>query len=276
MGAMLGFTSSVRAACAIAAIMTCHTPVAASDVLRIGGTGAANGMIKSVGALFTAKTGIAIVLVPSLGTSGANNALANGILDAAISGRPLTPAETAKGLTAVAEMLTPFGLVTSHPHPNGLKSSEIAKLCRSDSPTWADGTPIRMILRPANDSDSWLVGRLFPGMDATIDHLRRRADLSVAATDQDNADMAEKTPGSLVGATLTQIQMEKRNLRFVALDGVTPSLESYANGSYPFGKSFYLVLGAKKNSGAERFLEFLRSPEGIIALRNTGLLLKPE
>ncbi len=70
--------------------------------------------------------------------------------------------------------------------------------------------------------------------------------------------------------------MEKRNLRFVALDGVTPSLESYANGSYPFGKSFYLVLGAKKSPGAERFLEFLRSPEGAVALRKADLLLKPE
>ncbi len=197
---MLGFSSSVRVACAIAAIITCHSQIAAGEVLRIGGTGAANGMIRSVGALFTTKTGIAIALVPSLGSTGANNALANGILDAAFSGRQLTPAETAKGLTAVAELLTPFGLVTSHPHPNGLKSSEIAQLCRSDNPTWADGTPIRIILRPANDSDSWLIGHLFPGMSAVIDKLRDRADLSVAATDQDNADMAEQTPGSLVGA----------------------------------------------------------------------------
>ena len=189
---MLGLTSSLRAVCAIAAAISCQSNTAASETLRIGGTGAANGMIERVGALFTAETGVAIKLIPSLGTTGANRALADGIINVAVSGRLLTPAEIAKGLTVVAEAHTPFGLATSHPHPNGFKSKDIAQIYQSNDPTWADGTPIRIILRPTTDSDTWLLGQMFPGMSAAMAKARNRADLSIAATDQDNADMAEK------------------------------------------------------------------------------------
>jgi phosphate transport system substrate-binding protein len=167
-------------------------------------------------------------------------------------------------------------MVTSHPNPNGLKSAEIAQLYQSNKPVWVDGTPIRIILRPTNESDTWALGRMFPGMSAAIAKVRDRADLSVAATDQDNADVAEKTPGSLVGATFTQIRMENRKLRFVAIDGVEPSLENYENGTYPFGKSLYVVLAAKGSSVRERFLTFLRSPKGTTALRDAGVLLSAE
>ena len=273
---MLGLTALIRTICAIAAIITCHSPISAGEVLRIGGTGAANGLIKSVGAQFTAATGIEITLVPSLGTTGANRALANGVIDLAVSGRPLTPAEIAKGLTVGAEVRTPFGLVTSHPRPEGFKSSEIARLYQSDNPTWADGTPIRIILRPTTDSDSWLLSHLFPGMSDAMAAIRKRADLTVAATDQDNADMAEHVPGSLSGATLTQLKMEMRNLRFVDIDGAAPSLENYKTGDYPFGKSLYFVLGAKKSPACERFLQFLHSPDGIAALHKAGVLMRLE
>jgi phosphate transport system substrate-binding protein len=246
------------------------------EILRVGGTGATNEMVKSLGALFATETGITLELIPSLGTGGGNNAVADGVIDLCISGRPLNPTEIAKGLTAVAELRTPFGMATSHPKPNGFKSAEIAQLYQSDKPIWADATPIRIILRPTNESDTWALGQMFPGMSAAIAQVRNRTDLSVAATDQDNADMAEKTPGSLIGATFTQIKMEKRNLRFVAIDGVEPSLEDYEKGTYPFGKSLYFVLAEKKSSAGERFLTFLRSPKGAAALREAGVVLSAE
>ena len=273
---MLGLASSLSAACAITAAICCQCQTASSETLRIGGTGAANEMIKRVGAEFTAETGVAIRVIPSLGTTGANNALADGILDIAVAGRPLNPAETAKGLTVAAEVRTPFGLATSHPKPNGFKSSEIAPLYQSDNPTWADGTPIRIILRPTTDSDTWLLGQTFPGMSAALAKIRNRADLSVAATDQDNAEMAENTPGSLVGATLTQVQMERRNLRFAPIDGTAPSLENYKSGAYPFGKTLYFVTAAKRSPADERFLAFLRSSKGIAALHEAGTVLSNE
>lgn len=271
---MFDIKNSVGMACAFTILLLFQHQVEAAETLRIGGTGATNEMVKNLGPLLLAEAGIKVELIPGLGTVGGNKAVADGLLDLAISGRPLNPAETALGLTAAAEFRTPFGLVTSHPNPNGFNSAKIAGLYRSEEPVWADGTPILIILRPTNESDTWVLGHLFPGMEAAIATARERADLSVAATDQDNAEMAEEAVGSLVGATFTQIIMEKRRLRFVAIDGIEPSLESYEQGTYPYGKSLYVVLAAQKSPAGEHFLAFLGSPKGAAALRAAGVLMR--
>jgi phosphate transport system substrate-binding protein len=202
--------------------------------------------------------------------------VADGVIDLGVSGRPLDAAESARGLTIVAEFRTPFGLATSHPKPDGFNSSEIARLYQSDRPRWSDGQPITIFLRPTNESDTQVLASLFPGMKAAIARARDRPDLSVAATDQDNADLAEKTQGSLVGATFTQIIMEKRDLRFVAIDGIEPSLASYQQGTYPFGKTLYVVAGSQKAAAVAHFLRILRSPEGVAVLRQAGILLSSQ
>jgi phosphate transport system substrate-binding protein len=130
------------------------------------------------------------------------------------------------------------------------------------------------VLRPADESDNLLLEQFFPGMANSLTHLRTRGDLSVAATDQDNAEMAEKLEGALIATTLTQMTCEKRGLRFVALDGVMPSLEAYENGSYPYGNPLYFVAPAKISAGAQAFLSVIAEPEGEALLRRAGIRAK--
>jgi phosphate transport system substrate-binding protein len=119
-----------------------------------------------------------------------------------------------------------------------MKSADLAKIVAAEKPTWADGTPIRIILRPRSDTDTALLGELFPGMTDAIESARRRAEVPTAATDQDNAALADRTPGSLIGTTMTQIKTEHRNLHAVPLDGVEPTLANFESGAYRFSKSF--------------------------------------
>ena len=77
--------------------------------------------------------------------------------------------------------------------------------------------------------------------------------------------MAERMAGSLVGATLTQIRAEKRNLRFVALDGVMPTLEAYLDGSYPHGQAAHLIAPATPSAEATAFVDFLAGPASPFA-----------
>jgi phosphate transport system substrate-binding protein len=247
--------------------------VASADTLRIGGTGAATAMLPELFVAFDRGEEIKLTIIPSLGSNGGLRALEDGVLDIAVSGRSLTPEELGRGLSQAATIRTPFALVTSHPRPNGLKSAAIADIFKSPKAAWADGSPIRIILRPKSDSDTPVLGGMLPGMAAAIEEARRRPDIPIAATDQDNADLAERVPGSLAASTLTQIKMERRNLRFVAIDGVEPSLENFQNGAYPFGKTLYFVLPAKKAPAAERFIAFVRSPAGQSALHAIGNLL---
>lgn len=240
--------------------------------LRVGGTGAVTELLIQLGPAFKAETGNDLDVIPGLGTSGANNALADGKLGLVFSGRSLRDKERAAGLKVATTFRTPFGLATSRPGPEGLKSVEIARLYRADKPVWPDGKPILITLRPVDESDNIVLGEFFPGMAEALQILRKRRDLSIAATDQDNADMGEKVNGSLISATLTQIVSEKRNLRFVSIDGVVPSLENYLGGSYPYGKSLQVIVPTAIGPEAAAFIAFLAKPAGVELLRRAGVI----
>jgi phosphate transport system substrate-binding protein len=249
---------------------------AAADTLRVGGTGAAIGMLQQVGAEFTAATGVKVEVIASLGSTGAIRALSDGWLDIAVPARPLKPDEAAAGLRQVAAVRTAYVIATSNSSPNGLKSADLAGIFAAEKPVWADGTPIRIILRPRSDSDTALIGELFAGMGEALEAARRRAELPTAATDQDNAEMAEHTPGSLVGTTATQLKTEHRNLHIFSLDGVEPTLTNFESGVYRFAKQLHFIVPRASSAEAHQFFDFLRSPRGVKALRETETLQDAE
>ena len=245
---------------------------AAAETLRLGGTGSAIEMLRQVGAQFTAATGVKIDVVFSLGSTGAILALGDGVLDIAVPARPLKADESAKGLRQVAVLRTAYVFAASHPKPNGLQVADLSKIFAADKSTWADGTPIRIILRPRSDTDTALLGQLFAGMDKAIETARRRPEVPIAATDQNNVDLAERTPGSLAGTTVTQLTTEHRHLHVVPLDGVEPTLANFESGAYPYAKRLYFIVHSNGTPDAQRFVDFLRSPQGVKALRATETL----
>lgn len=261
---------------AIALMLAVQLTPAAAASLKFGGTGSATEMLRQVGAQFTAGSEVKVDVVPSLGSTGAISALADGNLDIAVSARPLKPEEVAKGLSQVAVLRTAYVLATPLPNPKGFKAAEFPKIFSTEKPVWPDGTPLRIILRPRSEADSALLGALFPGMAEAIEGARRRTEVPVAATDQDNADLAERTPGALIGTTLTQLKTENRKLHVVPLDEIEPTLASFESGAYPFTKKLYFIVRAKGGAEAQRFVDFLRSPQGVKALRATDTLLGTE
>lgn len=245
---------------------------AAAEALQLGGTGSAIGMLRQVGAEFSAATGVKIDVIPSLGTTGAIRALKDGVLDIAVAARPLTADEAATGLHQVDVVRTPYVMATSLQKPNGLKSADLPAIFTADKPTWADGTPIRIILRPRSETDTALLGELFNGLDAAIESARRRSEVPTAATDQDNVALAERTPGSLIGTTVSQLTTEHGKLHIVPLDGVDPTLANFESGAYRYAKKLYFILSSKGPPAAQQFIAFLHSPAGTKALREAGTL----
>jgi phosphate transport system substrate-binding protein len=245
---------------------------ASADKLRVGGTGAATAMLSYIAATVATGTGMEIEVIPSLGSSGGLKAVEDGVIDIAFSGRNLKPAEREKGLTVKFELRTPYVLVSSRRAVDGLKSGDIAAIYANEKAKWTDGTPIRIILRPRGDSDTAHLGKLFPGMSAAIEKARARPDVPLAGTDQDNADLAERMPDSLTGATFTQIVMEQRRLRMLPIDDAEPTFENFEKGVYPYGKTLYVVASAKPSAAVEQFIAFLRTPAGQQALRESGNL----
>lgn len=258
---------------AVCAVLIAASQSAHADHLKAGGTGSANEMVNIVArAWTTAQEGASVEIVPGLGSSGAIAAVADGALDIALSGRILKDDERAQGLVALPLAKTPFVFATSQAAVGPLRGAELPTFYSSPSATWSNGAPVRAIIRPRNESDTQLLVGFLPNMAGALDALRARGDVPIAATDQDNLDLAEKVPGSIVAAALAQIVNEKRNLRIVAIDGVAPSLASLEAGSYPFAKTFYVVTKAEPSPSVRALLQFLTTPAGRTALRAAGTL----
>jgi phosphate transport system substrate-binding protein len=271
-GVEMSTMRSLFAPLAVMMLLTTASPPGAADTVRIGGTGGALGVLRSLGWAFSAATGETLTVVPGLGSAGGIRAVAAGVLDIGVASRPIRANEPGKGLATVLVARSPYGFVSSLRKPDGLRSAGIAAIYAARSPVWSNGTPIRIILRPRADSDTDMLVEYFPGMGTALEQARSRPDVPVAPTDQDNAEMAEQIAGSLTAAPLAQILAEGRNLRFASIDGVEPTLDNFEKGTYPYIWPMYFIFPEAKTPAAEHFLAFVRSPEGERVLHDAGCL----
>ena len=196
-----------------------------AETITLGGSGAALGTLRLLGAAFTkANPAITVEVAPSLGTAGGVRAVSRGALEIAAAGRELTAKERIFPLRQVEFAKTAFVFVTSNVKAEPLTRSSLEAIVREQQRAWNDGTPIRIILRPREDADFGFFTARFPAMASDYERLLSRPELTVATTDQDNADLAETTAGSFATSTLIQLVSEKRRLKILAFDGVEPGM----------------------------------------------------
>jgi phosphate transport system substrate-binding protein len=229
-------------------------------------------MLREAGRVFAAKEGVELKIIDSLGSGGGIAAARDGVLDVAASGRELTKEEKAAGLSVGLVLRTPYVIATSYRAPPSASRTEIGRLFADKAAKWPDGTPVRLVLRPVSESDNTVLFNLFPGTEAAVTAARLRAEVPVAPTDQDNQALATGIPGSLIGTTYTQLLLEHRALHALPIDGIEPTPANLANGSYPYEKRILFVTHAHKSAIGEKFIDFLRSPEGQVVLDRCGML----
>lgn len=246
-----------------------------ADTLTIGGTGSALGTMKRLGEMFVEQNpGIHINVLPSLGSGGGIKALSAGAIDIAVSARPLKPAEAAIGLRGQVYGVTALVFATGEgTEQTALTQRELVAIYGGDQKAWADGSPIRPVLRPEVETDTQLISAHIDGMAGAFNTARTQPAIPVLTTDQDTADALESIPGALGPSTLSLILSEGRALKPLALDGVMPNEASLADGSYPLTKTFYLVTRSEAREAVTRFVAFTRSERGRQILRDNGHLI---
>lgn len=263
----------VRRGFAALAGMACLA-LAHAETVRIGGTGAALGAMERLAAeLRRRDPSFAFEVLTNLGSGGVK-ALAKGAIQVAVASRPLKAEELQPNLRVAEYARTPFVLVTAKPGVTGLSAAQLAELYGRQA-RWPDGTPVRLVLRPAVDVDHALLAGVSPAMPGVLADALAREGMVVAATDREAADAIERLPGALGTSSLALVLSENRRLTPLAIDGVRPSPQTLADGSYRFGKSLWLVVPTKPTPMTARFLEFLASPDGRKILADTGHLLPP-
>ena len=126
---------------------------------------------------------------------------------------------------------------------------------------WPDETPIRLILRPTGETNTKMLQTISEDMRRAVQNSYTRSGLNMAITDQENADLIERLPGSFGTATLCQIISEKRVLNVLSLNGIKPSVRTTGRRDlslFSGSQSYYRTQVFTTWSGSLWILSFLR------------------
>lgn len=264
----------LRLTCAfgIFGLISLPTPSLQAQTIKIGGTGAALGtMHVLVEAFKKSRPEAKVIVVPGLGSGGARKALLGGAIDIAVTSKAGKDTEKLYGAVAVLLGRTPLVFATSRKNPaSALTTQELVNIWNGKTTAWSDGSRVRLILRPENDSDTDVLKRISPAMEQAVKNASSREGMKIAITDTEGADALEVIQGALGTSTLALLISEKRPLKALSLNGVTPSLKTIANGSYPLFKSIYVVTTAKPSELTAEFTRFLHSSSGREILAQLG------
>jgi phosphate transport system substrate-binding protein len=244
----------------------------AAQTIKIGGTGGALGTMGILAEAFKKSHPDAkVIIVPGLSSGGGRKALLGGAIDIAVTSKPGRDAEKLDGAIAVLLGRTPFVFATSTKNTtSALTTEELVAIWNGKTPTWPDGSRLRLILRPETDSDTDVLKRISPAMEQAVKNALAREGMKITMTDTETADAIETIPGALGTSSLALIISEKRSLKALDLNGVTPSPKTIANGSYPHFRSIYALTGTKPSGLTEQFMAFLRSTPGHEILAQSG------
>jgi phosphate transport system substrate-binding protein len=265
-------------ALAVLAVLLVSGPrCAVAETIRISGTGGAMETMRILGEAFR-KTNpwIRTEISPGMGSSGSVKAVLAGRLDIGLSAKTLSGEECARGVVETKYARTPFVFAVNRTlKMTGLTLAGVAAIYAGKR-DWEDGKRIRLVLRPEEDSDMPILKSMSPAMRAAVDIAMRREGMIMATTDHDAADAIETVPGAFGGTTLSLVLSEKRALRILSLDGITPSVRSMADRSYPYRKTFYIVTRKNPSAAVLRFIGFVRSPAGSAILAKNGQATVPQ
>lgn len=252
-------------------------PARGDGSLVIGGSGSALGAMRMLGIAFEkANPGIAVVVLPSLGTSGGIKAVAKGAIDIGLCGRPLTDEEKALGLAVAAYADTPLVLAVKTDDPlSNIGQTEFIKMLTGGVEIAPNDRRARPILRPAHDPETIVIREAFPDIGAAIDRaLAAHAMVTVALTAQEAADLIERIPGAIGPSTLGLMRSENRRMKALSLDGVVPTRANIANGSYPLVINLSLASRPNPPERVRKFIEFVGSENGRRLLEESGHYVK--
>lgn len=256
---------------AVAVVLPCAH---AADVVKIAGTGTALGAMSLLGDAYEkANRDVDIMVVANLGSSGGIRAMLEGAVDIAVNARPLKATEAERGAQAHLLGRTPFVFVVAEGRSeSAITESELVEIFRGSRTRWADGAPIRLSLRPSDDSDNDAIDALSAAMKQARQAAHQRPGMFFAGSDQENADYLERTPGALGGIGLSVVLSERRRLRPLRLDGTEPTTAAFAAGKYRLYKPLYAVVKQGGSPAARRFLAFVASTRGTEVLRSVGIV----
>ncbi len=245
------------------------TPDAAKELsgkILLEGSTSMQKIMQEMADTFMAKN-LKVTIDPIFDGSGPGiKAAAEGNADIGMASRNVKDEEKVEGLTslqvawdAIAIVINPDNGVTE------LTADQIAKIYTKEITNWKDvGGPDAQIVVVARDAAS--------GTREAFEGLFKVAEKVVA--DQEAASTGEvktfvsQNPNAIGYISLTFVDS---NVKALTVDGMVPSEENVANGSYTLKRPFNIVYKGTPNEITSAFIDFIYSEEGKAIIAKEAL-----
>jgi phosphate transport system substrate-binding protein len=242
---------------------TWHGPLHAQQPLKLGGSGAGLGTLKLLAEAFERTGGTPAKITPSLGSSGSIKAVMAGALDLAISSRMPDKSEPEATLVGYAFSSTPVVFAVASASPlKEITLTQAAAIYAKTQLELSPGVIAVPILRYMQETDVTVLMKLSPQMNKAYRLAHERRGMQIAATDTENIQAIEQIPGAIGTTTLAQIKSESRNVKPLVLDGVAPSVQALAKGTYPYKRALHIVTRKQQTPAVQAFIAFIQSAAG--------------
>lgn len=198
------------------------------------------------------------VTLNSTGSTEALKALANGDIDLAAIGRPLTDAETSQGLTAIPISREKIAIIVGADNSfnQDLTAAQFAQIFRGDITNWSQvggpDLPIRFIDRP-DSSDTRQALSQYP----VFKEAPFQSGSSAVRAEDDTAAIVQQLGSNGISYAIASQVLNQNNVRVLAMHGTLPD-----DPRYPYSQPRGYVYKGTPNPGVQAFLGFATSEPG--------------
>jgi phosphate transport system substrate-binding protein len=245
----------------------------ATDTIRVNGSGSAMSMLRPLAEAYQrSNRQVEIAIGRPLGSSGALKALLAGALDLAVSSKPLTPDEAAKGARLYAYGRTPLAIVAEKAVPaTDLSSAQLEDILAGRMTRWTSGPALRLVLRPEGDIDTQILRGYSPAMNQAVSLAQARPGMLLAVTDPEATALIARTQGGVGLVGLASVLGDGHPLKLLTFNGVSPTTALLASGTYPLAKDIHLVVTNRATPAVRAFVDFLYSKPGRALAQKAGV-----
>jgi len=258
------FLSSLVAACGVPTPPTASLDPLHGQYSATGGGGAVPA-VQALAARFKELHPGVVWTVTETGSDAAISLAASGNVDLGFISRDLKESEKTKvGALSIGFSGTAVIVNAANPVTN-LTRDQVRRIYVGEITNWSQvggiDEPIRPFIREANAAtrtsfEAYIFGTAKPTYAKAVAEV-----FEVEATFSAVASFR----GSIGIATVGARTAQDTALRMIAIDGIFPTLENLADGSYKIERPLYLVYpagGTAIKPAVQGFLDFAKSPEG--------------
>jgi phosphate transport system substrate-binding protein len=244
-------------------------PASGGERITIGGADSIMPLAQELAKPFVGKArGSSVDFDPPTSGSAGIKSLLQGKLDVALASRTLTADETAQGLQLkeFARVRVVLAVNKSVPIKN-ITSEQVCAIYAGKVKNWRDvGGPDRSLFpltRPSDQTDPQV-------LRAHIDcfkNLKEAETVLIILKASDMSHTLATKEGTFGYTNMIEVARSEGRIVPLSLNGVEPSPENVAKGTYKLVRNFYFVLPARPKLLAQSFVDFTLGTEGDKVIR---------